>query len=441
MRYIILRILLLLLFVLTPLSAYPMDIREYTLDNGLKVLMLENHKAPTATFQVWYRVGSRDENIGKTGLSHLLEHMMFKGTEKYGPKTFSQSIKRAGGRDNAFTSREYTGYFQLIASDRIGLPIELEADRMRNLVLTPRAVLSERDVVMEERRMRYEDDPRNLVFEEVMAAAFKSHPYRWPVIGWMSDLKGLDPRDLIEHYRTYYVPDNAVVIVVGDINPEEVLADIRERFGEIPKGPGIRRLRQVDAGQSGERRVYVKKEARLPYMLSAYKAPDIRHEDAYALEVLGYILSGGKSSRLFRSLVYEQQLAVSAWASYDGLYADPFLFFFGATAAQGRKIEDVEKAIIAEIEKIGKEPPTERELRKAKNQIEASFIMQQDSIYMQARIIGSFEMAGGWRLLGKYLDGIRKVSPEDVSRVAVKYLTGDKRTTGILIPLEDGVKK
>ncbi|MEC4677051.1 MAG: pitrilysin family protein [Nitrospirota bacterium] len=441
MRYLILRILLLLLFVLTPLGAYSMDIREYTLDNGLKVLMLENHKAPTATFQVWYRVGSRDENIGKTGLSHLLEHMMFKGTEKYGPKTFSQSIKRAGGRDNAFTSREYTGYFQLIASDRIGLPIELEADRMQNLVLTPQSVLSERDVVMEERRMRYEDDPRNLVFEEVMAAAFKSHPYRWPVIGWMSDLKGLDPRDLIEHYRRYYLPDNAVVIVVGDINPEEILADIRERFGEIPRGPGIRRIRQVDAGQSGERRVYVKKEARLPYILSAYKVPDISHEDAYALEVLGYILSGGKSSRLFRSLVYEQQLAISAWASYDGLYSDPFLFFFGATAAQGRKIEDVEKAIIAEIEKIRKEPPSERELMKAKNQVEASFIMQQDSIYMQARIIGSFEMAGGWRLLGKYLDGIRKVSPEDVSRVAVKYLTGDKRTTGILIPLEDGVKK
>ena len=231
------RILLILFFVLFHVHAHALDIAEYTLKNGLKVLILEDHKAPTATFQIWYRVGSRDENIGKTGLSHLLEHMMFKGTKKYGPKTFSQTIQRAGGTDNAFTSKEYTGYFELLASDRIGLPIELEADRMRNLVLTKDAVLSERDVVMEERRLRYEDDPQSLVYEQVMAMAFNNHPYRWPVIGWMSDLKTLDPDDLINHYRTYYAPNNAVIIVVGDVKKEDILSKVRGCFWRHPCRP------------------------------------------------------------------------------------------------------------------------------------------------------------------------------------------------------------
>jgi len=427
--------------IFTPLNAYPLNVNEYKLDNGLKILIVEDHKAPTATFQIWYKVGSRNEGIGKTGLSHLLEHMMFKGTSKYGPKTFSQTIQRAGGTDNAFTSREYTGYFELLASDRIELPIELEADRMQNLILTPQAVLSERDVVMEERRLRYEDDPQNMVFEEVMATAFKNHPYRWPVIGWMSDLKTLNPEDLIKHYKTYYTPDNAVVIVVGDVKSEEILSRIKTAFGSLPSGPPIKNTDPEEDEQRGGKRIYVKKEAELPYILSAYKVPNINHEDSFALEVLGNILSEGKSSRLYNSLVYEKQIAVSAWASYDGLHNDPFLFFAGATASHGKTVEDVENALINEIEKIKKEPPSEQEVRKAKNQIEASFIMEQDSIYMQARTIGTYEMVGGWRLLEKYLDGIRKVSPEDVRRVAAKYLITERRTTGILIPVPDGKKQ
>ncbi len=427
-------------FVLFHVNAHALDIAEYTLKNGLKVLILEDHKAPTATFQIWYRVGSRDENIGKTGLSHLLEHMMFKGTKKYGPKTFSQTIQRAGGTDNAFTSKEYTGYFELLASDRIGLPIELEADRMRNLVLTKDAVLSERDVVTEERRLRYDDDPQSLVYEQVMAMAFNNHPYRWPVIGWMSDLKTLNPDDLINHYQTYYAPNNAVVIVVGDVKKEDIVSKVEAAFGNIPAGPEIKTVKIEDEEQMGERRFYVKKEAELPFIVSAYKVPDIKHEDGFALDVLGSILSDGKSSRLYHRLVYEQQIALSAWAGYEGLYKDPFLFLTGATAASGKNIEDVEKAINDEIEKIKKEPPSEQEVQKAKNQIEASFIMGQDSIYMQARMIGTFEMIGGWRLWDRYLEGIRKVSPEDVRRVAEKYLVPDKRTTGILIPLK-GDKK
>jgi zinc protease len=432
----ILRMFLILFLLLFDAHAFALDIAEYNLKNGLKVLILEDHKAPTATFQIWYRVGSRHENIGKTGLSHLLEHMMFKGTKEHGPKTFSQAIQRAGGTDNAFTSKEYTGYFELLASDRIGLPIELEADRMRNLVLTKTAVLSERDVVMEERRLRYEDDPQGLVYEQAMAMAFMNHPYRWPVIGWMSDLQGLDPDDLINHYQTFYAPNNAVIIVVGDVKKEEILSKVNDAFGSIPAGPPIKVVRTEEEDQKGERRFYIRKEAELPFIVSAYKVPDIKHEDGFALDVLGSILSEGKSSRLFQSLVYKQQIALSAWASYEGLYKDPFLFLTGATAASGKSVEDVEKAINDELEKIKKEPPSESEVQKAKNQIEASFIMGQDSIYMQARMIGTFEMIGGWRLWEKYIEGIRKVAPEDVRRVAEKYLVSDSRTTGILIPLK-----
>lgn len=428
-------LIILFLILMSCHAAQAGPVKEYTLDNGLKVLIAEDHKAPTATFQIWYRVGSRNEQVGKTGLSHLLEHMMFKGTEKFGPKTFSQTIQRAGGNDNAFTTKDYTGYFEMISSDRVGLAIELESDRMRNLVLTPESVLPERDVVMEERRMRYEDDPQNIVFEVVIATAFANHPYRWPVIGWMSDLKGLNPDNLVAHYRTYYAPNNAVVIVVGDVVAEEALLMVRNAFGTIPAGPAVPEVRAEDERQYGEKRIYVKKEAELPYVLSAFKTPNLKDDEGMALEVLGGILSGGKSSRLFKSLVYDKQLALSAWASYEGLYKDPFLFFVGGTAAHGKKIEDVENALLEELEKIRKEPPTDKEVLKAKNQIEAAFIMEQDSIYMQAKTIGSFEMVGGWRLIERFLEGIRKVTPEDVRRVAEKYLVPERKTTGILIPL------
>ena len=432
LRYLVLLIVVLLFH---PAAASALNVQEHLLDNGLKVLILEDHKAPTATFQIWYRVGSRDEQTGKTGLSHLLEHMMFKGTKNYGPKTFSQDIQRAGGMDNAFTTREYTGYFELLSADRLSLAIGREADRMRNLVLTDDAVLSERDVVMEERRLRYEDDPQNTVHEEVMAAAFKHHPYRWPVIGWMRDLKPLNPADLVKHYNTYYVPNNAVIIVVGDVEPAKILAEIRNAFGTIPRGRELPLRTYAEEDPAGERRVVVKKEAELPYLLEVYRVPLITHEDGCALEVLGTILSDGKASRLYQSLVYEKQVALSAWAGYDGFSLDPYLFYAGATAARGKKIEEVEADLHKEIERISKEPPSEREIMKARNQIEASFILEQDSIYMQAKTLGSFEMTVGWRFMDTYLDKIRKVTPEDVRRVAARYLVPDLRTTGILIPL------
>jgi len=409
-------------------------IKEYRLEDGLKVLIIEDHKTPLATFQIWYRVGSRNEPAGKSGLSHLLEHMMFKGTPKSGSKQFSKIVQKNGGIDNAFTTKDYTMYYQTLASDRINISIELEADRMQNLTMDTKEVFAEKSVVMEERRMRYDDDPQNSLYEEVMAAAFESHPYHWPVIGWMSDISSIERNDLYNYYRAYYSPDNAFIVVSGDIKADDIFKKIKTSFGSIPAVTDRRSVTSKENEQKGERRIILKREAELPYIIAVYHTPNFPSEDSYALEVLGTILSGGKSSRLYKSVVYEKKLAIHANAGYSGLNKDPYLFFLDATAAPGKDIKNVENSLYDEIEKIKKEPPSEREVQKAKNQIEASFIMGQDSIYFQAELAGMFEMLGGWRLKEQYLEGIRKVSPEDVSRVAKKYLNEDNRTAGILIP-------
>jgi zinc protease len=428
------RILLSILLLCLSFSAGAAEVKEYTLKNGLKVLVIEEHKAPVATFQIWYRVGAKDEPAGRSGLSHLLEHMMFKGTQKYGPSELSKIIQKNGGTDNAYTTKDYTVYFELLSSDRIALALELEADRMRNLILDPKETISERNVVMEERRMRYEDDPQNALFEEVLAAAFKAHPYQRPVIGWMSDLKNIDREALYNYYKTFYVPGNAVIVVAGDVDAEGIMNQIRDAFDAIPRGSISEPVISVEPDQQGDRRVILRREAELPYVLMAYHTPSFPNEDSYALDVLSIILSGGKSARLYQSLVYENKLALTADADYSGFSKNPFVFFLAATAAPGKDIKDVESALLFEIEKIKKNLPSALELQKTKNQIESSFIMGQDSIYVQAMQYGTFEMLGGWNLINTYIEGIRNVTPEDVSRVAKKYFGEENRTVGILIP-------
>jgi len=430
------RFFLLTILLLIPPTVFAVEVKEYRLENGIKVLIIEEHKALVATFQVWYRVGTRDEPAGKSGLSHLLEHMMFKGTPQHGPKSFSRIVQRNGGTDNAYTTKDYTVYYQIFPSDRIILSIDLEADRMQNLTIDPKETLLERDVVMEERRLRYEDDPQNSLFEEVVAASFKVHPYQRPVIGWMSDLKSIEREDLHHYYKTYYSPDNAVIVVAGDVKEDEVIKKIKDSFGSIPSGPPKKNIKFSEPTQKGERRVFLKKEAELPYLLVAYRVPNFPHDDSYALDVLSLILSGGKSSRLYQSLVYKKKIALNADAYYSGFNRDPYLFFFDATASPRKDIKDVENALCNEIEKIKKEPPSEREVQKAKNQIESDFIMGQDSIYRQAMNYGMFEMLGDWRLIDRYLEGIREVTPKDIVRVAKKYLGEDNRTVGILIPMK-----
>jgi len=427
-------VVLLVLFLTTLGFGQEMKVAETVLPNGMKVLLKEDHKSPVVTFQVWYRVGARNERLGKTGMSHLLEHMMFKGTSKYGPKQFSRTVQRNGGNDNAFTSKDYTAYFENFAADRLELAMELESDRMRDLLLDPKEFLSERDVVKEERRMRYEDDPTQTMLEQMMATAFAAHPYQWPVIGWMADLENLTRQDLFDHYKTYYAPNNATVVIVGDFDAKKVLPLVQKHFGGISRGSEVPKVGAVEPKQLGEKRVVVKREAELPAIYAGYKVPTIRHADAHALNVLQGILSSGKSSRLYKSLVYEKQIALYAGGDYDDVSADPHLFYVYAGVMPGKSTDDVEKAIYAEIERFKNEPVSDEELQKAKNQAEASFIMAQDSVFYQAMQLGQFETVADWRLLGTYLDGVRAVTKDDVRRVAKQYFTEENRTVGILVP-------
>lgn len=428
----------LIIFFVTGASASGQEFKvtEKVLPNGLKVLLKEEHKAPVVTFQIWYKVGSRNERLGKTGLSHFLEHMMFKGTKKYGPKQFSRIVMKNGGNDNAFTGKDYTAYFQNFAADRIHISLELESDRMQNLLIDPKEVESERKVVMEERRMRYEDDPVSTMVEQMKAAAFMAHPYQWPVIGWMADIEAITREDLYHHYKTYYVPNNATIVVVGAFDTKRLLPEIERYFGRIRRGPEVPKVTAKEPRQTGERRIIVKREAELPAVFAGYHTPNLTHPDSYVLDIIAGILSDGKSSRIYRSLVYEKQLALYAGGDYDSVTADPNLFYVYAGVMPGKTTDEVEAALYNEIERIKTEPVTDEELQKAKNQIEAGFIMAQDSVFFQAMLLGKYETVASWRYIQKYLDGIRAVTKEDIQRVAKEYFTQDNRTVGILIPLK-----
>ena len=435
----ILRNIVALLFILgaaVPVHAQDLKVTEKVLPNGLKVLLKEDHKSPVVTFQVWYKVGSRNERLGTTGMSHLLEHMMFKGSKKYGPKQFSQTVQRNGGNDNAFTSRDYTAYFENFAADRLEIAMDLESDRMRNLLLDPKEFLSERDVVKEERRMRTEDDPSSAMSEQMMAVAFSAHPYQWPVIGWMADIGNITRDDLEKHYRTYYAPNNATVVIAGDFDGAKAMALAERFFGRIPRGPAVPKVGAVEPPQMGEKRVIVKREAELPVVYAGYLAPNLVNKDSFAINVLQGILSSGKSSRLYRSLVYEKQIALYAGGEYDDVSVDPNLFLLYAGVMPGRTVDEVEKALYAEIDRFKNEPVTDEELQKAKNQAEATFVMSQDSVFYQAMLLGQFESVAGWKYLETYLDNIRAVTREDVQRVAKMYFGEDNRTVGILVPVK-----
>jgi zinc protease len=428
---------LLFYFFLIPLSEAGLreQVFETALPNGLKVILLENHKAPLITFQVWYRVGSRNEEWGRTGLSHMLEHMMFKGTKKIGPEEFSRIVQENGGNDNAFTSRDFTAYFENLSADRIQVAIDLESDRMQNINLREEDFRTERMVVMEERRLRTEDSPTAYLQEQMETTAFQIQPYHWPIIGWMEDIARFTIEDLKAYYKTYYNPVNAFLVVVGDFKKEELLPKIEKAFGSYPKGVTPHQERDRDPPQTGERRIMVKKEAQLPFIVMGYHVPNLREPDSYVLEVIATILSGGKSSRFYQSLVRDKRLVLSADAGHSLLARDPSLFYISAEVLPGKGIAEVEKALDQEVERLKKEPMGEHELEKVKNQLEAAFVFGQDSLFYQAMLLAQHEIALNWRAIDNYIPSIRKVSPEDIQRVANRYLIPDNRTVGILIPL------
>lgn len=425
------------LLLALPGTARATKVQEFVLDNGLKVLLLEDHKSPVVTFQVWYRVGSRNEKDGKSGLSHFLEHMLFKGTQKTKPEEYSRIIAKNGGRSNAFTSSDVTVYFATMSRDKIGTEIELEADRMANALLGETYFEPEKKVIQEERRLRTEDNPVSALGEATSAVAFTVHPYRRPVVGWMQDIENLTRQDLVDYYKLYYVPNNAFIVMAGDFSTEEMLPKIKAAFGKLPRGAEPPKVKAEELPQRGERRVVVKKEAELPFVLMVYHTPNLKSPDSYALDVLSVVLAGGRTSRLYHDLVYQKRLARGVDADYNGLSIDPSVFSVTAQLLPGKEPAEVEQEIDRVLEEVTSTLISERELQKAKNQIESAFVFGQDSIFGQAMKVGYYEAVGGWRLMDDYLDGIRKVTREDIQRVAREYLDRDRRTVGVLIPAKE----
>ncbi len=409
--------------------------KTYTLKNGLKVVLVENHKSPVVVFQIWYKVGSRMEHVGNTGLSHLLEHMMFKGTKKVPKGEFSKIVAKNGGNENAFTSNDYTAYFEKFSREHLNLSFQLESDRMQNIILDPKEFLMERDVVAEERRSRYVDDPNGALFEAVNSVAFKVHPYRNPTIGWMTDIQGLTREDLLEHYKKYYQPSNAEIVVVGDFDEAKAIGEIRKYFEKIPKGALIKNKKIVEPTQHGEKRVIVKKDAKLYKVYIAYHVPNYESKDSYSLDVLSQILFAGKSSRMYQEFVQKRKMVLSIDGGYSPTTAAPELFQFSATLHASTEVKAFESELYKQIDELKKELISTNELKKAKNQVEADFIFSQDSFFYQAMMIGRAESVGaGLEYLDNYVHNIRKVTAVDVKNVVKKYFSADNRTVGILTP-------
>jgi zinc protease len=405
-----------------------------TLDNGLRVLLIEDSRSPIVSFQVWYRVGSRNEHRGATGIAHFLEHLMFKGTPSHGPKQFARLVEENGGQDNAFTSQDVTSYYVDIAADKLDLVIDLEADRMQNLLLDPKEINSEREVVIEERRTRTEDDPGGFLGEEVSAISFKAHPYGAPIIGWMDDIKRVTPEEIRAFYKSYYVPNNAIVVAVGAFRAADALEKIKKRFGRIPRGKVPPPILAVEPTQNGERRVLVKKQAELPIVYMAWHVPNHTSDDAVALEVLSTILAGGRASRLYRDLVYQRQLALEAGGDNAYFSLDPNLFWFWATPMPGQTPEKLETELGAHMERLKTEPVTDEELARAKNQIEAAFVYQEDSIHQRASLLARFELLGGFALKDSFLAKVRAITAADLTRVARTWFAPERKSVGVLVP-------
>jgi zinc protease len=416
------------------------QVHEFELENGMKLLVREDHRAPVVVSQIWYKVGASYEHNGITGVSHVLEHMMFKGTPRHPAGEFSRIIAEHGGRENAFTSRDYTAYFQQLEKSRLPISFEMEADRMRNLTLPEEQFKKELEVVKEERRMRYEDRPRSLTHEQFMAAAFTSSPYQHPIIGWMTDLQNMQVDDLRKWYQRWYAPNNATLVVVGDVDAQDVHELAKKHFAAIPKSAINGTKPRLDVPQRGERRIKVNVPAKLPYLIMGYKVPVLKTAEQewepYALEVLAGILSGSNSARFPKRLVRGQQIAAGVDVGYN-LYAGyDDLFIIDATPLAEHSVAEIENAIYQQLELIKQEKVSKQELDRIKAQVVAGKVYEKDSVFYQAMQMGTLETVGlGWQRMDEYSEKIKMVTAEQVQQVARKYLVKQQRTVAILEPL------
>ncbi len=437
MRYLLATCTVLLVAVLpAPTFANPF---ETQLANGLRVIVKEDNRAPTAVHMVWYRAGSMDEKDGTSGVAHALEHLMFKGTKNLKSGEFNKRVAEAGGRDNAFTSRDFTAYFQIVPKAALPEMMKLEADRMVNLKLDAKEFSSEIKVVMEERRLRTDDNPHSKVYEALNSAMFQAHPYRRPIIGWMDDLEHMTWQDARDWYRKWYEPNNAYVVVVGDVDHREVFRLAKKYYGKHKSHALPERKPQNEPRQLGIRRVSVKAPAKLPYLAMAWKAPKLRDpntdRDPFALSVLASVLDGHDASRFSKNLVRGTRIAQSAGAGYDGTLRGEASFIVDGQPAEGKTIDELEAALRAEIKRVQDEGVSAEELNRVKIQSVAAQIYKRDSLMAQAMEIGGTEAAGqSWKDIDLMLDKLKSVTAEEVQAVAKKYFTDDTLTIAVLDP-------
>jgi zinc protease len=416
------------------------DTHEFQLSNGLKLIVREDHRAPTVAHMVWYRAGSMDEINGRTGVAHVLEHMMFKGTDKVKSGEFSRLVAAVGGRENAFTSRDYTAYFQQVEKSKLDEVIKLEADRMSNLNFDDAEFLKEIQVVMEERRLRTEDNPSSLLNESLMATAYMSSPYRHPVVGWMNDLQNMKASDARDWYRAWYKPNNATVVITGDVDAKKVLAIVEKYYGAVAAQELPARKPQVEPTQKGMKQVQVKAAADSAQLAMAWKVPRLEpgkldDPEPYALELLTAVLDGYDNARLNRVLVKQEKVVNDVGVGYDMISRGPELFLISATMAKGKTVSQAEASIRKALNELKQKGILESELKRIKVRILSDQIYKRDSIFGQAMEIGSTEMAGfSWKDIDYMLERMQTITPEQVQAVAKKYLIDEGLTIAVLDP-------
>lgn len=415
------------------------DPETFTLANGLQVVVIENHRAPIVTHMIWYKVGAADESVGESGNAHFLEHLMFKGTKTLAPGEFSEIIARNGGQENAFTSYDYTGYYQTVARDRLDIVMRYEADRMANLVLTDAVVLPERDVVLEERRSRVDNEPGSQLRETMQAALYLNHPYRLPVIGWENEIRNLSTETALAFYRRWYAPNNAVLVVAGDVNADEVRQLAEKYYGQVPAKAVPDRRRPAEPPQYAARRVTLKSaQVRQPSLSISYLAPGHNSpggEHAYALQILDRILGGGATSRLYRSLVVEQGLAAGTGSSYSATAYDLSSFNFYASPRPGVAMDKLEEALRAELSRVIRDGVTEAEVALAKRQLQASAIFARDSLSAAPNIFGRALTSGrSVEDVEAWPDRIGAVTVEQINAATRAVLRDEQSVTGLLLP-------
>lgn len=408
------------------------DVHTFTLKNGMKILVVEDFSIPNANMYLFYKVGSRNEHQGITGLSHFFEHMMFNGAKKYGPKLFDQTMEFNGGANNAYTTENVTVYTDWFPASAAEVIFDLEGDRISSLSIDPTMVESERGVVLSERRTGLENSPWRLLSQSLQATAFQEHPYHWPVMGYEDDMKNWTQQDLERYFKTYYAPNNCVVVISGAIKTEAVKLLAEKYFEPIPAQPTPPKVHIVEPVQTGERRITVQKEVATPYLMIGYHTPETKNDDYYALNILSSVLSSGKSSRLYASLVDKKQIATQVFTDYGDSF-DPGLFNVYAVANKEVNEVDLENAIYTEIEKIKQDGITDTELQKIKNQKLMEFYDQVETIDGKSNNIGTYEVFfGDYRKMFDAPANYNKITIADVQRVAKTYFTKSNRTVGVL---------